>query len=220
MTAPLASPPPKTLPKLVLPRGSTDRSGRVPLTVTQYHAMIEAGILPEGERIELIGGELRYIDRSDRGEDPMSVGLKHAFAITALTDLNAKLSKHGCYVRIQLPVTLPEYDEPEPDACIVRGDIRAYVRRRPGPGDILCVIEASDSSLARDRGDKLAAYANAGVRVYIILNLIDNVAEVYTEPQPGQGRYGRSATLGPRAKLELPTGGGKPLVVAVGKLLP
>ena len=49
----------------------------VPLTVDQYHRMIEAAILPEGEPIELIDGLLVRKDRSAVGADPMTVGHAH-----------------------------------------------------------------------------------------------------------------------------------------------
>lgn len=51
------------------------------LTVDQYHRMIDSGILREGEPIELLDGVLVYKDRSDRGEDPMTVGKRHALAV-------------------------------------------------------------------------------------------------------------------------------------------
>jgi hypothetical protein len=56
----------------------------VPLTVEQYHEMIRRGILTEGAPIELIDGFLVLKDRSKRGEDPMTVGSEHRWAIQKL----------------------------------------------------------------------------------------------------------------------------------------
>jgi Uma2 family endonuclease len=49
---------------------------------------------------------------------------------------------------------------------------------------VALVIEIAESSLARDRGDKWAAYASGGIPVYWIVNLIDEQIEVYTDPSP------------------------------------
>src|SRR5690606_33590578 len=43
----------------------------VPLTVEQYHRMIDAGILDEDSGIELLDGMLVPNDRGDVGADPM-----------------------------------------------------------------------------------------------------------------------------------------------------
>jgi hypothetical protein len=51
------------------------------LTVEQYHQMIDAGILMSGEPYELIDGLIVRKDRSASGEDPMTVGTGHAWAV-------------------------------------------------------------------------------------------------------------------------------------------
>ena len=46
------------------------------------------------------------------------------------------------------------------------------------------VVEVSDSTLASDRANKNSLYAKAGIAEYWIVNLVDNVLEVYRNPQP------------------------------------
>ena len=47
------------------------------------------------------------------------------------------------------------------------------------------------ASLALDRGEKASLYARAGVADYWIVNLVDNVLEVYREPVADpRGAYG------------------------------
>ena len=78
---------------------------------------------------------------------------------------------------------------PEPDRCVVRGVIRDYSQRPPGPGDVGLVVEVADSSLGEDR--KLAQiYGGSGIPVYWIVNLVDRQVEVYTLPY-GAGYHSR-----------------------------
>jgi Uma2 family endonuclease len=189
-------------------------------TVDEYHEMLARGIVPEGEPYELLDGHIIRKDRSKVGEDPMSVGTEHTWVINELDKLNAKFMRQRCHIRMQQPITLPKFDEPEPDGTIVRGVNDDYRDRHPGPDDVLCVIEVADSSLRRDRTTKLRIYADSGLPHYIIINLPDRMIEVYTGPLVGKGRYAQSTTLKARQRLELPTGSGKVLGVSTGQLLP
>ncbi len=200
-----------------------DRTIFMPFTVAQYHWMIEEGVLPEGEPYELLDGYLVRKDRSAMGKDPMTVGPEHAVMISKLTDMNPRFRRLGCYVRIQLPLTLPPYDEPEPDAAVVLGNYTDYTTRHPGAAAVTCVIEVADSSLRRDRTTKLRIYAGAGIACYIIINLPDRVIELYSQPLSGKGhaaRYGQMTTLTGRQLVEFPVAGGKRLSVAARSLLP
>ena len=51
------------------------------------------------------------------------------------------------------------------------------------------VVEVADTSLAKDRGEKLLAYARGGVPVYWIVNLMGDQVEVYSEPDRNMARY-------------------------------
>ena len=44
------------------------------------------------------------------------------------------------------------------------------------------LVEVAETTLARDRGQKLTAYARSGIAVYWIVNLVDRQVEVYTGP--------------------------------------
>src|SRR5205807_1075393 len=140
-----------------------DRTGLVPINVEQYHQMIEKGILPEDSSIELLEGQLFRKDRSHLGEDPMTVGHEHAWAIRKLASLKPELEQRGWVLQTQLPITLLPNNEPEPDAAIVRAPESNYRNRHRIPQDIACVIEVADSSLHRDRTTKLRAYARGGI---------------------------------------------------------
>jgi len=49
---------------------------------------------------------------------------------------------------------------------------------------VALLVEVSETTLARDQGKKLAAYAKAGIPVYWIVNLVENQVEVYSSPGP------------------------------------
>ncbi|MGD0139724.1 MAG: Uma2 family endonuclease [Tepidisphaeraceae bacterium] len=192
----------------------------VPITVDQYHQMIAAGILEEGQPIELLDGFLVRKDRSRSGDNPMTVGHEHVWVVYQLGELNERLKPHGCFIRTQQPVTLPPDNEPEPDGAILQGAPDAYRHRLAGPADILAVIEVADSSLHDDRTAKQRIYAAAEISRYIIINLVDRVIEVYSVPHAAQGRYASMDALRPGQVLRLPTGDETIVDVAVEKLLP
>jgi Uma2 family endonuclease len=198
----------------------TSEAQLMPLTVDQYDQMIATGILPEGEPYELLDGFLVRKDRSATGEGPMTVGSEHVWVVQRLGKLDAKLKNLGCHIRVQSPVSLPPYNEPEPDGSIVRGTIDDYVAAHPKAADVSCAIEVADSSLQRDRTTKLRIYASCNIQQYVIINLPDRVVEVYTQPQAQEGRYRQSLTLRSGRNVELLATGGKRLTVAVRSLLP
>jgi Uma2 family endonuclease len=188
------------------------------LTVEAYHRMIEEAVLPEGEPFELIEGQILRKERQGQGEDPMTVGHKHAVAVNALSLLNIKLVRLGCHMRVQQPITLPPYNEPEPDGAVVVGRNEDYSDHHPAPKEVLCVIEVSEATLEHDRTNKQRVYASAGIQQYLILNLLDRVVEVYTQPMSKKGRYGQTITLTERQQAIL-RAGKKGLVVPVKRLL-
>ena len=201
-------------------RTTAERIHSWPFTVDQYHHLIKAGILPEGKPYELLDGQLVRKDRSATGADPVAIGHLHAWVVGQLADLNPKLRRLGAHIRTQQPITLPPFDEPEPNAALVIGKNGDYVERHPGAAEVTCVIEVADASLRRDRTSKLRVYADGGIARYVIINVPDRVIEVYTNPVVGKGTYGTKATLTKRDRLELPAAKANRLAVGVKQLLP
>jgi len=114
----------------------------------------------------------------------MSIGKEHRLVVSLLAELNAELARRGCHMQTQNPLSLPPYDEPEPDGTILRGRPRAYTDRVPGAADAGSVIEVADSSLTYDRKTKLALYARASITQYVIVNLNGQCVEIYEQPSP------------------------------------
>jgi hypothetical protein len=162
----------------------------LPLTVDQFHRMVEAGILREGEPVELIDGVLVRKDFGAEGS-PMAHSPRHALVVTRLQRLDRRLELLGYHMRCQLPVILSSIQEPEPDGAIVQGMPEVYATHHPRAEDILVVIEAADSSLAYDRSTKQRIYAAAAIAQYWVVNLPENQIEVYDLPTPSEGRFTR-----------------------------
>lgn len=192
----------------------------VSLNVKQYHQMIRSGILPEGAPVELIDGLLVWKDRSARGSDFMSHDPRHALTIKRLQRLERRLGSVPCHFQIQLPITLSDTSEPEPDVAIVKGLPEAYADHHPTPADVLAAIEVADSSLRFDRSTKQRNYALAGIGQYWIVNLVENQIEVYQEPLIAEGRYLHREDYRRGQVLSLLLGPSDRIEVAVSDILP
>lgn len=142
-----------------------------PLTVDDYHAMAEAGILTEDSRVELIDGQLI---------DKMTIGPRHLRVVNVLNKIAVLQASHVVEVSIQNPVILGRYSEPEPDVVLLRGD--RDQSKVPSVGDVLLLVEVADTTLRLDKRVKLPLYAAAGIPEVWIVNLVDEVLERYTDP--------------------------------------
>jgi Uma2 family endonuclease len=83
-------------------------------------------------------------------------------------------------VREEKPVALDDRSEPEPDVVVVPGRARDYLEEHPSHP--VLIVEVSETSLALDRMRKGGRYARAGITDYWVVNLKDEVLEVYREP--------------------------------------
>jgi Uma2 family endonuclease len=147
------------------------------LSVEQYHAMIDAGILTDDDPIELLGGYL---------VSKMPKKPQHRLSNRLVREALERLLGDGWYVDSQEPITTTN-SEPEPDVMVVRGEPRQYAERHPGPQDLALVVEISDATLRRDQTLKKELYAQAGIAVYWIVNLPESRVEVYTGPSKSAG---------------------------------
>ncbi|HEY8666928.1 MAG TPA: Uma2 family endonuclease [Tepidisphaeraceae bacterium] len=190
-----------------------------PLTVEQYHQMLEKSILEEGAPIELLDGLLVRKDRSHAGEDPMTVGHNHAWVLGRINRWILSLESLGAELRLQQPVTISPFHEPEPDAAIVDPAVD-YRQRHPQPADIFCLIEVSDGSLRHDRTTKKRIYADAGIPQFIIIDLEQMTIEEYRIDAAQTGRYAQPILHRKGDRFAIILGGGNRFDVAVDTLLP
>jgi Uma2 family endonuclease len=102
----------------------------------------------------------------------------------------------------QNPIRIDRWSEPQPDLALLRRRPDFYATgERPGPADVLLLIEVADSSLAFDRRGKLPLYARAGIAEFWIVDLKRRVLEVHRSPT-GDG-YADTSTHQPGDQVAL-----------------
>jgi Uma2 family endonuclease len=181
------------------------------LTVEQYHRMIDAGVLKEGAKVELIEGLL---------VQKMTRNPPHEGSLARINRRLARLLPEEWVLRVQSAITLRR-SEPEPDVTIARGPEERYASRHPGPRDIVLLIEVAESSLLEDRTTQATLYADARIPEYWIVNTVHNQVEVYTEPRGGQApAYRQRRDYGPDDEIPLVLKGQEIARLRVRDLLP
>ena len=147
------------------------------LDIDVYYRMAESGILTDPRHFELIDGEII---------DMAAIGSPHAAVTNRLVRLFSRsLSDDAALMSVQTPLRLDAYNEPEPDVMLLRSRANDYRASHPGAADVLLLVEVSETSLAYDRGVKLALYARFGVPEVWIVDLAVAAVEVYREPKDG-----------------------------------
>lgn len=183
------------------------------LTVAQYDRMVRDGILTSDDSVELLEGLL---------VEKMPKNPGHRVAKMLLRDALSGLFPSGWFIAAEDPFATSD-SELEPDLTIVRGRVRDYTNRHPGPADVAFVVEVSDTTLRHDRGRKKRIYARAEVSVYWIVNLIDCRIEVYTAPSgpdAAEPDYAQMQSYGPDDALPVILDGNEVGRLTVRDLLP
>ncbi|MGH2457850.1 MAG: Uma2 family endonuclease [Chloroflexota bacterium] len=142
-------------------------------TVTQYGQMAETGILTEGDRVELIDGEILEMT---------PIGRRHAAAVKRLNRVLSRMVGDGAQIGIQDPVRLDENTELQPDVTLLVERADFYASGHPTPLDVLLLIEVSDSTLQLDREIKVPLYARTDIREVWLVDLTDDAIVVCREP--------------------------------------
>jgi Uma2 family endonuclease len=161
------------------------------LTVAEYHRMGEAGILAQGDRVELIEGQLIAMS---------PIGSEHSGTVNALNHCLVQAIGQRGVVAVQNPVQLDDLSEPQPDFAVLKPREDYYRRATPRPNEVLLIIEVADSSLAYDRNVKRSLYARHGIPEFWIVNLAAGEIEVCRAPE-GE-RYASVSRVGREGVLE------------------
>jgi putative restriction endonuclease len=156
-----------------------------PLSVEGYHALGEAGLMPE--RTELLYG-LVYHKRS---KSPL-----HSYLVQLLQELFLEQMPRGYALRVEQPLTLAD-SEPEPDLAVVQGRPADFRLEHPNTADL--VVEVCVTTIDFDRS-KLPAYAKAGVKECWLVLGMEKQIEVYSELSGD--RFSHRTFFGPGGKLK------------------
>ena len=160
---------------------------RRPFTIAEYHQMVEAGILTEDDRVELIEGEVVKM---------APINSRHAACVNRLNKLlNRRVGKMAI-VSVQNPIGISEYSEPQPDIALLRPRDDFYAQAHPTPKDILLAVEVAKSSITRDRNLKLPLYARAAIPEVWLVDLSQGLIEIYARPTKGTYREYRQVKHG------------------------
>jgi Uma2 family endonuclease len=163
--------PPETLPPYPVMR----------FTVEEYQQLVSIGVIDEDDNVELLEGWIV----PKMGKNP-----PHECSVNLVETTVRRHLPIGWIVRVQSSITTDD-SEPKPDGAVVRGTPRDYMTAHPTPKSVGLVIEVAESSLQRDRR-KATIYARAKIPTYWIVNLVDDVLEVCTQPV-GEGAAARFA---------------------------
>jgi Uma2 family endonuclease len=148
-------------------------------TVDDFHRMIDTGLFGK-KRVQLLEG--RIVDK-------MVHNPPHDASIALTQTTIAPMLPADWHIRVQSAITTPD-SVPEPDFAVVRGSVRRYSQRHPGPKDIGMLVEVGEATLRDDQTIQYRIYARSRIAVCWIVNLVDEIVEVYTKPKGGKSpRY-------------------------------
>jgi len=181
-------------------------------TVDEYHRLIQEGIVNEEHAAELVEGWLIY---------KMTRNPPHDVAIALTLSGVGKRLDEDWHCRGQSAITT-DTGEPEPDVAVVRGRERDFLQAHPRPRDVGLLVEAADTTLETDRSVKGPHYARVAIPYYWIINLVDGILEVYSDPTgpDPDPHYRQHRDYGPDESVPLILDGKQVALIPVSELLP
>jgi Uma2 family endonuclease len=155
---------------------AADGLPRREFTVADIRRMLEAGILVEYERFELIQGDIVMLDHNLAAHEVIKMALIVALVRQAPDELLV-----GAATTLQLT-----------NNTLVDADL-AIIRRagykpsesgfaQPAPDDILLVIEVGGPNSKYESDVKARLYARYGVREFWLIDPFERIARVHTGP--------------------------------------
>ncbi|SRR5579871_2259026 len=145
-------------------------------TVDDISRMIEAGIIGEDEKFELIEGEIVMM---------ASKGIAHERIKSALLIAVSRALPDDLTMGVEVTLRLTDTTMLEPDIAVFPK--RLFTKSSSGfaqldPGEAILVIEVAGSSLAYDKGLKARLYARHRVREFWVVDANERTTWVHTGP--------------------------------------
>ena len=167
-------------------------------SASDVQAMLKAGVLKDGERVELLWGEL--VEMSPQG--PLHWDVTHVLVRWFLRNLPEDLTAAS-----QGPLRLTDHHEPEPELFVFPHGMNVNDVRGP---DALLVVEIAHTSLDFDLKIKAPLYAEHGVREYWVVDVENRRTLVHR--LRADDSYGEPEAVAFSATLSAP--GGLALILA------
>lgn len=146
------------------------------LTVDDYYGMLDAGLLHEDDKVELLRGVI--VEMSPAGRS-------HDLVIEWLTMRLARRVAEGLHVRVHGPWSAAVDSEPEPDVVVAPAGWHRQPAAKRSPSHAALMVEVADSSLRRDLLVKASIYAEAGVADYWVVDVPAEQVVVHRDPVAG-----------------------------------
>jgi Uma2 family endonuclease len=172
------------------------------ITIDEWYRIVDAGVFPENERLELIRGEILRVPPFGDRDAPVVVP-RHAGCLRRLyRQFSFRLT--SALVDVQSPISWSErHSAPQPDLALLRFREDLYSVSLPIPTDIFLVIEASNSDLTYERDTKIPFYSEASIPEAWFVDLNAERILVYRRPSPEEYQevhaYRRGETIYPEA---------------------
>jgi Uma2 family endonuclease len=146
------------------------------VTLAAYDAMIEAGIVTNESRVELLDGQIVKKE---------TMKPRHIFRLRRIFQRIDRQFDGRAIALSQSDIELPSDGRPQPDICLAHLEVseHEYIR----PPEVYLLIEVAETTIQTDRHYKQKLYARDGILEYWILNLNTNQLEVYRNPE--EDRY-------------------------------
>jgi Uma2 family endonuclease len=135
----------------------------------EYYRLAELGMIPD-KHVELIGGVIYEVS-------PQST--THFYCFERTRRILESTFGDQYWVRSQGPMVGGDLNEPEPDLCVVRGQIEV-LPDHPSTG--VLIVEVSKTSLAFDKLTKASLYASMQIPDYWILDIDHRKLWIHREP--------------------------------------
>lgn len=144
-----------------------------PFSADEFERLVTIGMIGEVDRCELINGEIISM---------AALGSRHFACVNRLVSKLVPVVDSFAIVSPQNAIRLDDITEPIPDLVLLRKRDDYYEGELAKPNDILLVVEVSDTTLNYARTYKIPAYARNGIADVWLVNLPEEIVEVYTQP--------------------------------------
>jgi len=166
-----------------------------------------------GYRVEIIGGHLLVTPSADSGHSRVLTKLMRPFIAAGLDDGDSEVHQG-------MSVWLPGgEDYAIPDLVIVDADVDDHLVEKTAydPVCFRLVLEVTSGNWKNDLKTKVAAYAEAKVSVYVIVDRKHQRLHVLTDPT--EGAYGNHRVHAPGETVTLPDSIGAEVTLDVAEII-